>query len=135
MAAFFMDSIISKNEEKGRTLTPTAKFLVFTLLAAGAVAASAQTTQSTENSPVAQVRTNKSWEFAPFANYGNGIGGDRSNYHFFFLGLEAGKVLTPPLHAGILSGQFQYAVNVIPFWQAYTPPPAYSDFRLPGCDV
>ena len=132
MAAFFMDSIISKNEEKGRTLTPTAKFLVFTLLAAGAVAASAQTTQSTENSPVAQVRTNKSWEFAPFANYGNGIGGDRSNYHFFFLGLEAGKVLTPPLHAGILSGQFQYAVNVIPFWQAYTPPPHIQTFVYQG---
>ena len=90
-------------------MTPTAKFLVFTMLIVGAAtAASAQATKGKINSPVAQVRDNRSWEFAPFAFYGNGIGGDRSNYWFFSVGVEAGKLLTPPLHAGILSGQFEY---------------------------
>ena len=114
-------------------MTPTAKFLVFTMLIVGAAtAASAQVTKGEINSPVAQVRDNRSWEFAPFAFYGNGIGGDRSNYRFFSVGVEAGKLLTPPLHAGILSGQFQYAVNVMPFWQAYTPPPHVQTFVFNG---
>ena len=118
---------------KGRALTPTAKFLVFTLLAVGATAAaSAQSTGSRENSPVAQVRKDRSWEYAPFVNYGNGIGGDRSNYHFLSLGVEVGKVLTPPIHAGIFSGQFQYAANVMPFWQAYTPAPHIQTFVFQG---
>lgn len=81
---------------------------------------------------VAQVRNNRSWEFGPLVNYGKGIGGDRSNYNFFALGVEAGKVLTPVLHAGILSGQFQYAVNIMPLWQAYTPAPHDKVFTFQG---
>src|SRR5579863_488918 len=123
---------IQSMRKKGRTLTPTAKFLVFTLLALGAAATSAQTTEAAENSPVAQVRAKRSWEFAPFANYGNGIGGHRSNYHFFALGIEGGKVLTPTLHAGILSGQFQLAANIMPLWQAYTPAPHIQTFVYQG---
>ena len=38
-------------------------------------------------------------------------------------GFELGKVLTPVVHAGFLSGQFQYGGNIMPLWQAYTPPP------------
>ena len=87
---------------------------------------------SLEDSPVAQVRKDRSWEYAPFINYGNGVGGDRSNYHFLSLGVEAGKVLTPVLHAGFLSGQFQYAVNIMPLWQVYTPAPHNQIFVYKG---
>ena len=97
-----------------------------------AVTASAQATGTEDNSPVAQVRKDKSWEYGPFVNYGNGIGGDRSSYHFFSLGVEAGKVLTPPIHAGIFSGQFQYAANIMPLWQAYTPAPHIQTFVYQG---
>jgi lipid A 3-O-deacylase len=132
MAAFFMECGILELTKKGRTLTPTAKFLALTILAVGAAAhASAQSTGAKDNS-VAQVRSDRSWELAPFVNYGNGIGGDRSNYHFLSLGVEAGKILTPPLHAGIFSGQFQYAVNIMPLWQAYTPPPHNQIFVYQG---
>ena len=72
--------------------------------------------------PVAEVRTNRSWEMGPFLNWGTGVG-DRSDYKFFWGGFELGKVLTPVLHAGIFSGQFQFAGNIMPLWQAYTPPP------------
>jgi lipid A 3-O-deacylase len=134
MAAFFMDYKILELRKKGRALlTPTAKYLVLTLLAVGAtVAASAQAGGSEDSSPVAQVRKDRSWEYAPFVNFGNGVGGDRSNYRFLSLGVEAGKILTPPLHAGILSGQFQYAVNIMPLWQAYTPGPHDQTFVYQG---
>lgn len=124
-------------------MTPTAKFLLLTLLVAGIGISSAQTIDGPssdqpdamktvgdnparpvlDDSPVAQVRKNLSWEISPFVNYGRGIGGNRSQYSFFWAGVEAGKVLTPVIHAGIFSGQFQYAANILPLWLAFTPAP------------
>ena len=77
--------------------------------------------QAIEN-PVGEVRDTRSWEYGPFGNWGTGVG-DRGNYKFFWGGFELGKVLTPVVHASILSGQFQLAGNIMPLWQAYTPPP------------
>jgi hypothetical protein len=74
------------------------------------------------NSPAAQVRNRQSWEYGPFINWGTGLG-NRDNYKFLSGGIELGKVLTPVVHAGIFSGQFQFAGNIMPLWQAYTPPP------------
>lgn len=87
---------------------------------------------SLDDSPVAQVRSHRSWEFGPFVNFGNGIGGDRSQFWFFAAGGQVGKILTPPLHAGILSGQFEFAGNIMPFWQAYTPAPHDKTFEYQG---
>jgi lipid A 3-O-deacylase len=100
-------------------------FLLITI--AATVTASAQTPDTTAvragaDNPVAQVREARSWEFGPFANGGVGLG-NRSDYGFMSLGVEGGKMLTPVLHAGIFSGQFQFASNIMPLWQAYTPPP------------
>lgn len=121
-------------------MIPTAKILLFSLVAgfvfnaaaqpsSGAHAPGAanatidgQATSPVLDSPVAEVRVQRSWEIAPFANYGKGVG-ERSQYNFFWAGLELGKVLTPVVHAGIFSGQFQFAGNVMPLWQAYTPAP------------
>jgi lipid A 3-O-deacylase len=83
--------------------------------------------------PVAEIRTNRSWEYGPFVNWGTGVG-DRANYKFFWGGFELAKVLTPVLHAGIFSGQFEYGGNIMPLWQAYTPAPhpqAYT-CEMPG---
>jgi lipid A 3-O-deacylase len=74
------------------------------------------------NDPVAQVRADHSWEMGPFINWGTGVG-ERSDYKFLWGGFELGKILTPPIKAGILSGQFEYAGNIMPLWQAYTPAP------------
>jgi hypothetical protein len=71
-----------------------------------------------------------SWEYGPFVNWGTGVG-DRSDYKFFWGGFELGKVLTPVVHAGIFSGQFQFAGNIMPLWQAYTPAPHEQAFT---CD-
>jgi len=92
--------------------------------------AAAQTPAASGNNagnPVAWVRANKSWEYGPLVNWGKGIG-DRADYQFFWAGFQAGKVLTPVVHAGIVSGQFELASNIIPLWQAYTPAPHQQQF-------
>ena len=114
-------------------LTPTAKIFSLMLLMVGAAFnARGQSTAPHENSPVAQVRTERAFEWGPFTNYGNGVGGDRSNFRFFAAGVQAGKILTPPLHAGFLSGQFELAGNIMPLWQAYTPAPHEQVFVYKG---
>jgi hypothetical protein len=40
--------------------------------------------------------------------------------------------MTPPIRAGIFSGQFQFAGNIMPLWQAYTPPPHEQTFFYTG---
>jgi lipid A 3-O-deacylase len=77
---------------------------------------------SGSDDPVAEVRKNQSWEFGPFVNGGVGLG-NRNNYGFFSVGFQGGKVLTPVLHAGILTGQLELGANIMPLWQAYTPAP------------
>lgn len=72
--------------------------------------------------PVAGARQNQRWEMGPFVNWGSGVG-SRSNYKFFWAGFQLGKVMTPVIHAGALSGQFEFGGAIIPLWQAYTPPP------------
>ncbi|MGA9587669.1 MAG: acyloxyacyl hydrolase [Terracidiphilus sp.] len=109
-------------------MTSTAKFLVFTLLAvAASVTASAQAPKTDENSPVAQVRNDKSWEYGPFINWGTGVG-DRSDYKFLWAGFQLGKPLSRVIHAGILSGQFELGGNIMPLWQAYTPAPHEEEY-------
>jgi hypothetical protein len=106
--------------------------LVFALAFAAAAqspSARAETPDSaaTANSPaadgpVAQVRQARSWEYGPFVNWGTGVG-DRSSYKFFWAGFQAGKPLSPVLHAGVFTGQFELGANIRPLWQAYTPAP------------
>jgi hypothetical protein len=93
--------------------------------------AQAPSGQAGADNPVAQVRQGRSWEYGPFVNWGTGVG-DRSNFKFFWAGFQAGKQLTPVLHAGVFSGQFEYAANIVPFWQAYTPAPHEATFNYPG---
>jgi hypothetical protein len=96
---------------------------------AGTMIAAAQTSGGPKpaagpaaGNPVAQVRNARSWEYGPFVNYGNGVG-DRSQYKFFWAGFQLAKPLSPVVHAGIFSGQFEFGGNIMPLWQAYTPAP------------
>jgi hypothetical protein len=117
-------------------LTGTAKFFAFFLMA-GSIATGISTAAQTSNgagvanaaaaNPVAQVRQDKSWEYGPFVNYGVGVG-DRSQYKFLWAGFQLGKPLTPVFHAGLLSGQFEFAGNIMPLWRAYTPAPHVANY-------
>jgi hypothetical protein len=118
---------------EGNILSRVQMFFVF-LMTAGALAAgpgfaAAQNSDAALTAPApgpvnpaAQVRRGRSWEFGPFVNYGNGIG-NRSDYKFLSAGAQLGKPLTPVLGAGIFTGQFELAGNIMPLWQAYTPAP------------
>jgi len=55
------------------------------------------------------------------AQGGLGVTDDRGGYKFFMLGGRAGKVLTPNVGPSILHGNFEYGVELFPFWQSYTP--------------
>lgn len=81
--------------------------------------------------PVAQVRNARSWEYGPFLNWGSGVG-TRSDYKFFWGGVQLSKVISPVVHAGIFSGQFEFGGNIMPLWQAYTPAPHEQTFYYSG---
>lgn len=101
------------------------KLLLLLLLPGTIAAAQAKTPagmQGDADNRVAQVRNDRSWEMGPFVNWGTGVG-DRSDFKFFWAGFQLGKPLTPVLHAGVLSGQFELGANLMPLWQAYTPAP------------
>ena len=72
--------------------------------------------------PVAPAHQQPSWEYGPFINYGNGLA-SRSSYKFLSAGFQLGKEVTPVVHAGAFSGQFELGGNIMPLWQAYTPAP------------
>ncbi|WP_263354513.1 acyloxyacyl hydrolase [Acidicapsa acidisoli] len=62
------------------------------------------------------------WELGPFVNVGTGVAQNSSD-HFFAAGFQVGRNLTPIIHAGPLSGRFEFGGNIMPLWQAYTPSP------------
>jgi hypothetical protein len=76
------------------------------------------------NGPVTSisVEPSRKWEFGPFLQGGSGLG-MRDDFQFFAVGFQAGRTLTPLVHAGVFSGRFEMNVNVMPLWQAYTPAP------------
>jgi lipid A 3-O-deacylase len=86
---------------------------------------------TSEDNPTQQVRDARSWEMGPFVNWGTGLS-ERSDFKFFSLGFQLGKPVSRVLHAGILSGQFELAGNIMPLWQAYTPAPHEQTFVYQG---
>jgi lipid A 3-O-deacylase len=124
------------NPEMRRKLTPSLKILLLVLLAAAIAPAQTPETapagsRDSANNPVAQVRNARSWEYGPFVNGGTGVG-ERSDFQFFSAGFQLGKPLTPVLHAGFLTGQFELGGNIMPLWQAYTPAPHEQTFVYQG---
>jgi hypothetical protein len=101
---------------------------VVACLFAGASPALAQSADHVgADNPAAQVRANQSWEYGPFVNWGSGLG-DRDDYKFLWAGFGLSKPVSPIVHARFLSGQFEYGGNIMPLWQAYTPPAHTQDY-------
>ena len=70
-------------------------------------------------SPVADA-AKANWEYGALLQGGVGLE-ERTDYSFLLVGGHLGKVLTPELGTGLFKGNFEYAVEVFPFWQSYTP--------------
>ena len=89
-------------------------------MAAGA-AVRAQTATSVAPTPVAEVENSTPWEYGALIQGGNGLTEDRNGFHFLMAGAHLGKVLPPAMGNGRLRGNFEYAVEVFPYWQSFTP--------------
>ena len=63
----------------------------------------------------------KPFEFGVLVQGGLGVTVNRGDYKFMLAGVHAGKVLTPLKGNGMTRGNFEYAAEVFPFWQSYTP--------------
>lgn len=61
------------------------------------------------------------FEIGAIVQGGNGVTDNRDGFHFLMAGVHAGKVLTGDHGPGLLRGNFEYAIELFPFWQSYTP--------------
>ena len=61
------------------------------------------------------------FEFGAIVQGGTGVTDMRGGFKFLMAGIHAGKVLTGNHLSGPLRGSFEYAVELFPFWQSYTP--------------
>ena len=97
----------------------------FTLEAGGSMAA--QSTPAVANgsllaeSPVRREANSYPWDIGVLFQGGFGVTEDRDGFKFLLAGAHLGKVLTPELGTGPLRGNFEYAVEVFPYWQSFTP--------------
>jgi lipid A 3-O-deacylase len=93
------------------------------LLTAAAVAQPAASVSAAPNVVVSNpVRdTVRPWNIGVLVQGGFGVTENRGSFHFFMAGVRAGKVLTATAGKGLLRGNFEYGVEVFPFWQSYTP--------------
>lgn len=73
---------------------------------------------------VSHVMKRDPWDRGVFIDGGFGTSGETSD-HFLNAGVRIGKVLTDAAGPGILRGQFEYAIELIPYWQAFTPKQTY----------
>jgi len=60
------------------------------------------------------------WEYGALIQGGIGLE-QNSSFKFLLAGGHLGKVLTPEYGHNMLKGDFEYAVEVFPFWNSYTP--------------
>jgi lipid A 3-O-deacylase len=124
---------------KGSILLRYLKFaLAFGLIGGTAMTlmAGAQSTAAVGNTPAAKsvsevARIGGNWELGPFVQGGTGVG-DRSDFQFFAAGFQVGRNITPFVRAGVFSGRFELAGNIMPLWQAYTPAPHYQIMTYEG---
>ncbi|ADW68954.1 acyloxyacyl hydrolase [Granulicella tundricola] len=96
-----------------------AKLLVTTLAALACVTASAQTTGQTN--PLESASVHQPTDYGVLVQGGNGITDNRDGFHFLAAGVHAGKVLTNNFGPGLLHGNFEYAMELFPYWQSFTP--------------
>jgi lipid A 3-O-deacylase len=102
------------------------KFLLFVsgavFAASGAVAQTAQNSAQANDAPAKVELARDPWEIGAFFQGGLGQG-DRSDFTFTSAGARLGKVITDQHLPGVLRGQFEYAGELMPYWQSFTPAP------------
>ena len=67
------------------------------------------------------VRARGALDLGILAQGGKGVTDNRDDFRFIMAGVHVGKVLTGDFAPGLLRGNFEYAAELFPFWQSYTP--------------
>jgi hypothetical protein len=75
----------------------------------------------TDSYPFSPANGHLPWNIGAIFQGGKGVTGNRDDFKFLMAGVHAGKVLTRNVGPGFLHGNFEYAVELFPFWQSYTP--------------
>ena len=88
-------------------------------LALAGVSGLAQTVRSADAVPA--LSGTRPWEFGVQFQGGKGVTDNRDGFLFFAAGAHAGKVLTGEIGKGLFRGNFEYAAEVLPYWQSNTP--------------
>lgn len=101
---------------KIRKLAISAAALLLTAVAVGAQ------TKAAHPQFAAAEQAKLPWEWGVFFQGGSGVA-TRADYKLYSSGFRLGKVLTDEHLGGMFRGRFELAGEVIPYWQAYTPPP------------
>jgi hypothetical protein len=94
--------------------------LGLTLLAAS-LTASAQAQIPLGPNVLDTASSHQPFEYGPVFQGGNGLTDMRGGFHFLWAGAQAGRVLTNNIGHGILRGNFEYGVQLFPYFQAFTP--------------
>jgi lipid A 3-O-deacylase len=68
-----------------------------------------------------EASTHQGFEYGALVQGGNGVTDNRNGFHFAMAGVHAGRILTDNLGHGMFRGNFEYAVEVFPYWQSFTP--------------
>ena len=90
------------------------------LLALGLLATGVAGAQDGDN-PLASAGTHQPRELGVFFEGGNGVTDMRGGFHFLSAGVHAGRVLTNNFGSGAFRSNFEYAVEITPYWQSFTP--------------
>lgn len=77
--------------------------------------------QAAPNESPVGVAAKSKWEMGAIFQGGKGITDERDDFKFFMAGGHLGRVLTPEIGTGLFKGNFEYAVEVFPYWQSNTP--------------
>jgi lipid A 3-O-deacylase len=75
----------------------------------------------TDSYPFSPASGRLPWNIGAIFQGGKGVTDNRDGFTFLMAGVHAGKILTRNAGPGFLHGNFEYAVELFPFWQSYTP--------------
>jgi len=109
-----------------KKFVPSLVLAATSLLSIPAISQSTHSSAPANDSPASTVLATRPWEFGPFFQGGVGVG-DRSDFSFTSAGVRLGKVITDQHLPSFLRGQFEYAGELMPYWQSFTPAPHYQN--------
>ena len=96
------------------------KTFIASLFLASALLSTAQAQQPTEN-VLDAASSHQPWELGAIFQGGVGVTDNRGGFRFLLAGAHVGRVLTNNIGHGVFRGNFEYAGEIFPYWEAFTP--------------